>query len=279
MELLLSVGAASPPYDNLLRYSGTDADVNALRMWLASLKMAGRTPPGMKDFMPTIRRINDRLLPGLNTTSDLPPHLQKAVNRKNHENIHEQIRIELSRWTKDDVDFITKKLAQKEDAPEVLKLKHATYHNKSNLGAATFKKKAQEIDKHLGTLRGFHAIPLGQNLTIWFVRKELSRTSAKYVPRKDLIYILPDRRIAKKGYGTLPYVITHELAHRVEHKFRSKMPPVDFDKSEWWTTQYSRKDTVSGGEAFAELFALSHWKTDYPEYRDTINRFIKTWKR
>ena len=51
-------------------------------------------------------------------------------------------------------------------------------------------------------------------------------------------------------YGSLDYILIHELGHRYEEKFGS-----DPMFNRWYTTRYSYND----GEAFAELFALGHF--------------------
>lgn len=81
-------------------------------------------------------------------------------------------------------------------------------------------------------------------------------SSGTYRSEKDELWIraTPGGRIEKggAGYGGLAYVITHELGHRYERKHHVA---VDFDRPEWQTTPYSRKE----GESFAELFALSNF--------------------
>lgn len=86
-----------------------------------------------------------------------------------------------------------------------------------------------------------------------------------YKSAEDTMYVRATPKVLKRTrgtYGAFDYIIIHELGHRYEYKHRTTVD-VDFDKSEWVTTPYSRKE----GEAFAELFALSNFgmKGDWDE--------------
>lgn len=77
----------------------------------------------------------------------------------------------------------------------------------------------------------------------------------KYRSGTDTLLIRTTPSVLKregKSYAGFEYIIVHELGHRYEHKHHV---PVDFDRSEWWTTPYSKKE----GEGFAELFALTNF--------------------
>jgi len=78
----------------------------------------------------------------------------------------------------------------------------------------------------------------------------------KYKSSGDVLMVRATPKVLKRthgSYGALDYILVHELGHRYERKHNL---PDDFDKSRWWTSPYSRKE----GEAFAELFALGHFK-------------------
>lgn len=76
-----------------------------------------------------------------------------------------------------------------------------------------------------------------------------------------------------ESYGSLVYVILHELAHRYLQKVNKQS--WNIDSSEWSTTKYSKTDSMTGEEKFAELFAMSHWKSKYSEHEIKINNFLK----
>ncbi len=81
----------------------------------------------------------------------------------------------------------------------------------------------------------------------------------KYKSADDLLLVRTTPAVLKRadGYASLDYILIHELGHRYEHKVRGL--PVDFDKPAWWTTRYSRADSMAGSESFAELFAIGHF--------------------
>jgi hypothetical protein len=49
----------------------------------------------------------------------------------------------------------------------------------------------------------------------------------------------------------------------------------DYDSPRWITTKYSKVDSFTGEEKFAELFAISHWPNKYKEYKKQIKEFKK----
>lgn len=242
---------------DLLAFEGTDEDFDKLVAWLDQLNFtAGRAPAGGKKIVDDLKFLQRQLTFRSGGWSSLQKNNVKGT---------------LSRWDEATIAFIVKKLAKKEEEPDTLELTHATYHNKSVLNFKGFQTKAKMIDKHLGTLKGFHAKALG-GLNIYLVKKELTRAGATYKSNDDVIYIRPDKVSLGDNYGSFVYVITHELGHRYERKIRQK---TDFESPEWYTTKYSKKDTLSGGEQFAELFALSHWPEKYKQYETKIEKFLE----
>lgn len=78
-----------------------------------------------------------------------------------------------------------------------------------------------------------------------------------YKSEEDALYVRATPNILgrKTGtYGSVDYIIVHELGHRYERKIG--VSGTDFDKSTWWTTPYSKKE----GESFAELFAITNFR-------------------
>lgn len=243
------------------RFLKWDGNVDILQNWLSNFNFtAGKATSGTKKLINDLRFIQKNL-----DTINNPEWLKTVTFSDNIKNT-------LSWWSKADIDLIVNKLSKKPDELDVLKLSHATFSNKSILSFKSFKQKANLINKFLKKLKGFHKKALG-NLHIWFVKKELSKTTAKYKSDKDIIFVRPDRIKIGEGYASPLYVVLHELGHRYERQFPQR---TDFDKLVWHTTRYSKTDSLAGSESFAELFALSYWEEDYPEYRDIIAKFKKT---
>jgi len=90
-----------------------------------------------------------------------------------------------------------------------------------------------------------------------------------YKSGEDTLYVRATPNVLKRTsgtYGALDYILIHELGHRYERKNRLS---VDFERPEWWTSKYSRKE----GEAFAELFAISNFGLKGEWAQDRIERF------
>jgi len=147
-----------------------------------------------------------------------------------------------------------------------------TYVNMVGASEERFNEMISAIEGVFSTLKGWRAAALSGGITVNFAGpKDFRGTASGHYSRDgDVLWIraTPGGRIEKggSGYGGLAYVITHELGHRYEAKHHV---PVDFDKTQWLTSPYSRKD----GEGFAELFALSnfgitHYKPEVVEKFD-----------
>ena len=137
-----------------------------------------------------------------------------------------------------------------------------------------FKEHSEFVDKLFNSLEGFHKKALKGDLTVEFVKKEESKSIGKYKTNKNIIQIRPDK-IKESGfnYASLPYIIVHELGHRYLEKNKVNF---DYDSSSWITTPYSKTDSWSGEEKFAELFALSHFNykgNPFDNYKDKIEKF------
>lgn len=96
-----------------------------------------------------------------------------------------------------------------------------------------------------------------------------------YKSNEDTLYVRATPNILgrKTGtYGSVDYIIVHELGHRYERKHGTAN--IDFEKPEWWTTPYSKKE----GEAFAELFAISNFGLHGQWDASVVDRFEKNMK-
>lgn len=135
----------------------------------------------------------------------------------------------------------------------------ATYLNRSNLSNDRFEKYAKGIDRVLSSLKGWRSKALSGNLKVAFVGARALRAQGKYKREEDLMLVRATPKVLKRtsGYATLDYILVHELGHRYE---RFHGTGVDFDQAKWRTTRYSWTESMAGSEAFAELFAIGHFR-------------------
>jgi len=145
----------------------------------------------------------------------------------------------------------------------------ATYVNQRGLSNKTFLKYVGVIEAVIGNLKGWRRKALGRGLRVILASPDHFRgtASGKYRREEDALYVRATPKVLKRtsgAYASPEYIIVHELGHRYEYKQRV---PLDFDRTPWTTTRYSRTE----GEAFAELFALGHF--GYPEYSDILVKF------
>jgi len=249
-------------YDSLLKFDGSDADIKQLKEWLSTLNLkSGKAPSGMAKQYAEIKFLQKQI-------DMIEAYKGSSIGVSN-------IKATLQHLTKDDLIKLTQKLSAKEDEPTTLELKNAIYHNESISSYQTFKKNSEAIDKFLGTLTGFHKKALTiKPLNIYFVKKDAMKSKAKYITAKDVFYIRPDKIESGDKYASLLYIIVHELGHRYLHfnkvSFRHNDP-------EWITTPYSKTDSMTEEEKFAELFALSFFKYSgkpFEDYKDKIEKFV-----
>lgn len=247
-------------YDELLKFDGSDKDIQLLKEFLSELNLkSGKSPRGMTKLYGELKFLEKQLSIGAEYGTPM-------IGTSN-------IKAVLSRWTKEDLDTILEKMSSNKEEPIEIKLAHATFFNHSIISYKNFVKIANEIDKLLGTLKGFHAKALKPELKIYFVKKEDSKAKATYKSEKDVIYVRPDKATSGDEYASFNYIIVHELGHRYLKLFGVKF---DYDRSDWITTPYSKTDSMTGEEKFAELFALSHFNySRFPEYKEKIEKFNK----
>lgn len=232
---------------------------NDLKVWINSLQLeVGKAPRGLKKQWDNLKFIHRQV----NSPFGL------------HSGALSNIGASFSLMTKEDIDLIISKTSNKNKKVEY-KGNNAIFKNKSNMAESTFLKRSKSLDKHLSTLKGFHrkAITI-KPLEVIFVKKEQSKSTAVYKSELDKIFIRPDRRaIDGDKYGSFNYIITHELGHRFERLVKS-YPEFNI----LYTTKYSKTNSWES-EAFAELFALSHYGIKvYPQYENQIKKFINTIK-
>lgn len=253
------------------RWKGTDSDARSLQAWLDTLNFtAGRAPAGTKKligYLQFIQKHLDKLLkpPPKGYIADNWPAIRDYSRQ--------QIKTTFGWWKPADIAAIETKLKKKTGEVNELRLKNAVYVNRSNFSFTRFKEAAQKVDAILSKLKGFHKKAVtAKPLIVALVKKSEIKAKAKYKGNDDLILIRPDTLASGDDYGSLPYVILHELGHRYEKFVRIGRA---FTDSGWLTTPYSGRENMMGDEKFAELFALSNWPSKYPQYKIQVSRFLK----
>lgn len=159
---------------------------------------------------------------------------------------------------------------------EIIHGKYATYKHSDTGSYKRFLENVADIEDFFSTLKGYHAIAV-KGIIIEFVSSAEMKVPAKYRRGKGKIWINPlSKRVGntKEGYGSLRYIVLHELGHRFLSTNRQTWNISDRDLI---TTKYSETsiNTMADEEIFAELFALSHWKNKYPQYKEQISKFEK----
>ena len=154
----------------------------------------------------------------------------------------------------------------------VVKTNYAKYIKQDTTSYETFQENIKNIDDFISELDNYHR-KVTKNLVIRFVDSKVQSGIAKYIDSEDVLQINAKKvGGTKEEYGSLRYVVLHELGHRFLRMFPQRW---DYDDDKWITTKYSRTESLSGEEKFAELFALSHWKRKYSEFEDQIKAFEK----
>lgn len=227
-------------------------DFEVIKKWVDSLNIGSKAPRGLKNEFVILKKLKD-IVDSKNISS-----FDKA-NAKTY------YRALLSKK-----DEITKKLANKQS--DIIKKDGITFIKADKSAYSKFLNAVDDIDEFLKTLKGFHKKVL-KNLKIRFVSASDIKSKAQYKKAKDEIWIkLSGMGNTKDDYGSLRYVLLHELGHRYLKLFPQKW---DIDDIKWVTTPYSEVDSINGEEKFAELFALSNWKEKYPQYKKQIAEFDK----
>jgi len=234
----------------LLNYN--ESKLNDLKIWISNLRTSGRAPSGMKKEFEDILWLKKQIESPLVA--------------------HDNIKATFSWWTKDDIKKIVDKLSKVEGETEELTIGDFKFINKGNDSFKKFKSNSEYVASELSKVKGFHKDALKGGLTIVFVKKALCKSKAAYKSMLDELWLRSDRFEKGDGYASLIYVVMHELGHRYEKKVKSliHLP---------FTTKYSQTESLSGDEAFAELFALSYWPKKYSEYKSQINDFVRLIKK
>lgn len=150
--------------------------------------------------------------------------------------------------------------------PKEMTVGNVTYVNRAGVTEPNLRKYAKRLGALFFSLQGWRAKAVKGNFRVVLASpKDFQGTAGgKYRQSEDALYVRTTPAVLKRGsgYGSFDYIVVHELGHRYDKVYGSGF---DFDRQEWWTTPYSRKDGFGGlSESFAELFALGHFKLKGP---------------
>jgi hypothetical protein len=233
-----------------------DSKIDAFIQFASHFPKSGKAPKGMKkekENVEFMHRMADLYKESGLVSFNLPGFLSHYQDKESMDLL---------------IDSFTLK-----DKMHKLKMGRVTFVNESSMGNKRFESTSKDIFSTLKSLKGFHRKIIDTPIEIHFKKSGDLRAKAQYKGEKDQLWIKDSAKIdPEERYGYLQYIIIHELGHRFEGKHGH---PDGFNEYSSYTTKYSRVDNMSGNEAFAELFALSHWDNKYPEYADKINKFKK----
>lgn len=230
--------------------------------WIEQFPTSGRAPNGMKKEFETIKYLK-----------------QWAESYKQYGLVTSNIASTFSRWREDDIDRIIDAFFNgKTERIDNLTIGNLFFVNDSSMSGKNFTETSNKVSKFLKKFNGFHKNALVGKLEIHFKSSKFLRSKAKYASDKDQIWIKESnsRDADSEQYASLLYIIAHELGHRFEQKSNV---PQSFKDSDFYTTKYSRTDSMGGSESFAEIFAISFFGTSkYPQFTEQIEKFEKLMK-
>lgn len=220
-----------------------------------------KTPRGQKDLKEAVTKLYWWLKNGLAQQAD-PERIRSTIEAS-----WEDVRRRLA----DLVKYFSSEGGR--DVPKELKIGGNTYVNVSGFDASTLEKYAKRLESVFDTLKGWRKKALkvrgGVRVALAGPGDFRGTSKGKYKTDQDTLYVRATPEVLKRSgatYGSFEYIITHELGHRYQHKYRMS---VDFDKPDWWTSKYSHNE----GESFAELFALSNFDIKGYGSDEVLTRF------
>lgn len=216
--------------------------------WLASnfRFQSPKTPRGQKDLKEKTEKLRWWLVAG----SMYPPDSQAQNVRSAWEDVEPQVG-NLVRYFSDEGGV---------SVPKEMRAGSRVYLNLIGFPEDKLAQYVARLEQLFTSVQGWRVKALQGEMKVALAGpKDFRGTAAGvYKSAQDTMFVRATPKILSRSggtYGALDYVLIHELGHRYEYKVG--LSGNDFDKSQWWTTPYSRKD----GEAFAELFALGHFKS------------------
>ena len=248
-------------FRQFLRESFANNEYIKIKEWILSLNLDIRTPRGLKQ--------EHEILQYLKRKIDSIEQYFKGIPDESYQR---ELENSINNFTKEQIDKINKSFGKQDTKPLNIQKKYALYIKADASSYDNFLSAIDDLEDFLSALKGIHSVPL-KNLVIRFVKKADLNSKAKYKTDKDELWInLQSMGNTKEEYGSLRYVVLHELGHRY---IKSNPQKWDYDSYKWVTTKYSAVDSLNGEEKFAELFAISHWPTRYKEHLEKIKEFLK----
>lgn len=108
------------------------------------------------------------------------------------------------------------------DDKNIVKTRYVKYIKQDSSSYEKFKQNIEDIDQFLSSLKGYHKKVI-KDLVIRFVDSKAQKSIAKYIENEDALQINPKKvGKTKEEYGSLRYVILHELGHRYLKMFPQK---------------------------------------------------------
>jgi hypothetical protein len=247
-------------YTDIKNYDGSESDYKKLETWINSLNWSGRVPVGMKHQYQMLKAVKGSI--DQRTKFDI-----KEVMKKQDVNMF------LRDVSAEDLEKLNAKMSKDAQGDKTeIKTSFATYFNKSPMAYSKFQKAVKDIDDVLSKLKGYHAKIL-KNLKVEFSDAKTMKAKAKYKQSEDAIVVKHSAITSGTEYASLSYIIVHELGHRYLKQIGVSF---DHDDRKWITTPYSKTDSMTGEEKFAELFALSHFNYSgnfFNPFKEKIEEF------
>jgi hypothetical protein len=235
--------------DDLLKDSPLDAAKGeALAKWLEDnfYILSPKTPKGQKAVKAIAEKLHWWLKSGIRM------HQDPEAPKRTIEETWKELESHLS-------DFVKYFSAEGGNVvPKEIKLDGNTFTNGAGLNEKKLNEYASRLSDVFKDLKGWRRGALEGGVRVYFASpKDFGGGTAggKYKSDQDVLYVRATPDVLKregKSYAGFEYIIVHELGHRYERKHHV---PTDFDRPEWHTTPYSKKE----GEGFAELFALTNF--------------------
>ena len=236
-----------------------ESNYQTTKDWIISLNLDGRTPKGMKKEVSILNFIKGQIKMADDFYKGIPT-----------DSIKKTIQDSLDRFSSNELELINQKLRISDDEPKIIKKGIVKYIKSDASSYKKFTSAVKDVSAFLKELKGYHKKPL-KDLVIRFVKKSDLTSKASYKSEKDELWInLQSMGKTTDSYGSLVYVVLHELGHRY---LKSNPQDWNIDSILWITTKYSMTDSWSGEEKFAELFAITHWEKKYKEHKIKMDKF------
>lgn len=235
----------------------SNESLDELKDWINTLNLKGKTPRGQKKNKENLVFIQNQL-----ELNEMFGDSSLCFNN---------IMATISRFTYEDIEEINEKFSDRNKG--IFKTKNIEVVNNSSMSEKAFKEFALEISKMINSVGALHKPVSRDGVKIVVVNKSEQKAPGKYKSNLDEIWVHPNLKVDNELYGNGKFIVMHELGHKYEYMYGL---PSDFDDRRFETTDYSKVIVDFGGsESFAEIFAVSNWKENYPNYNSQIEEFSK----